>query len=468
MQLNTSVHYDEYLPPEDTVMNVIVSVRAEPGGPDDGASGGGHAEVIVLDCSGSMASPQEKIYHARLAAAGAIDALPDGVPFAVVEGTDRATMVYPPEHRLTVADEQSRAAAKERIRRLRPHGGTAIGTWLRLADRLLATNPGSIGHVLLLTDGRNETEPMTVLAEAVDACTGRFTADCWAIGARDGRHSWSSDELLMVAAALGANPVVPVEDPDVLVAAFTDRLRTAMTRRISNAALTVRTAAVARIRSVKQVYPTITDLTARAAPGADAATDYPTGAWGPHDHRDFHLTLEVQPMPPSTKRRIAWIGANPGEPDPPMTPVQVTWTHDVDRAVAEHPSVRYYTQAETMERIIDEARRAYQASRPTDTERLLGNAVRIASDLGDQEMLDLLRRLCGWDDPANGGITLRNDIHPDLWPPFTVLSTRTGAWTDKPPAVVPPGIDAVPAGPCPSCGYAERTGRFCENCGEPG
>jgi hypothetical protein len=467
MQLRTSVHYVEYLPPEDAVLDVIAVVRAEPGGDEGPGPGRGHAEVILLDCSGSMAAPQEKIYHARVAAAGAVDALPDGVPFAVVEGTDRATMVYPWEIKLAVADEQTRAAAKDRIRRLRPHGGTAIGSWLRLADRLLATHPGSIGHALVLTDGRNESEDRAVLEEAVAACTGRFTVDCWAIGARDGRHAWSGDELLMIAAALGANPVVPVEDPNVLVEEFTDRLRTAMSRRISDASLIVRTAAVARIQSIKQSYPTMTGLTARGVAGPDEATEYPIGAWGPLERRDFHIVLEVQQMPPGVKRRIAWIGIGAADPDPRMSPVQVIWTPDAALYSSTHYAVEHYTQHETLERRLAEAREAYESGRRADAQRLLGAAVRIASRLGDRNMLALLRRLCDWDDPEQGAVRLQSEIRDDLWPPFTVLSARTGAWRSGTGEVRPP-VGAVPDGPCPKCGNTERTGNFCDACGHPG
>ena len=45
------------------------------------------AEVIILDCSGSMGSPPEKIVKAKQAAGVAIDGLRDGVLFALVAGS---------------------------------------------------------------------------------------------------------------------------------------------------------------------------------------------------------------------------------------------------------------------------------------------------------------------------------------------------------------------------------------------
>src|SRR2546430_17329822 len=110
-------------------------------------------------------------------------------------------MVYPTSTGLAVADEVTRAAAKARIRRLGAHGGTAIGRWLRLAGRLLATRPDAIGHAILLTDGRNESEPRADLDAAVAACGDRVTVDCRAIGPATGVPEWSRDELPYLAEA---------------------------------------------------------------------------------------------------------------------------------------------------------------------------------------------------------------------------------------------------------------------------
>jgi Mg-chelatase subunit ChlD len=94
------------------------------------------AEVIVVDHSGSMSSPQTKISAARQATAAAIDMLRDGVLFGVVAGNHVAQMVYPPDARLVPTSATTRAEAKAAVASLRPEGGTAIGQWLMLADRL--------------------------------------------------------------------------------------------------------------------------------------------------------------------------------------------------------------------------------------------------------------------------------------------------------------------------------------------
>src|SRR5204862_243130 len=58
------------------------------------------AQVIMVDCSGSMANPVTKLAEAKKATMAAIDTLRDGVAFAVVSGRNDADMVYPPQPHL--------------------------------------------------------------------------------------------------------------------------------------------------------------------------------------------------------------------------------------------------------------------------------------------------------------------------------------------------------------------------------
>ncbi|CAM5622130.1 hypothetical protein SCALM49S_02173 [Streptomyces californicus] len=75
----------------------------------------------------------------------------------MVAGTHVARDLYPGGGRLAVADAHTKALAKDALRGLSAGGGTAIGTWLRLADRLLGPADAGIRHGVLLTDGRDET-----------------------------------------------------------------------------------------------------------------------------------------------------------------------------------------------------------------------------------------------------------------------------------------------------------------------
>lgn len=183
-QFSVEVYQNAFLPEGGREVNAIVTVTSTGGGTTGGiplagstpspAYGPGQAPeaavVLMVDCSGSMDYPPTKMRNARDATAAAIDALREGTRFAVVAGTHVAKDVYPGNGRLAVADQQTKARAKDALRKLSAGGGTAIGTWLRLADRLLGAADVDIRHGILLTDGRNEHEAPEDLRAALDSC----------------------------------------------------------------------------------------------------------------------------------------------------------------------------------------------------------------------------------------------------------------------------------------------------------
>src|SRR5262245_29641615 len=98
-----AVQQNAYLPRGTSVVHAIVSISA--GGAEASSAGPAQArarvgeagaEVLIVDCSGSMARPPEKVEAARLATCRAVDRLPEGTAFAIVAGTSFARMVYPP------------------------------------------------------------------------------------------------------------------------------------------------------------------------------------------------------------------------------------------------------------------------------------------------------------------------------------------------------------------------------------
>src|SRR5689334_16148172 len=93
------VYQNEYLPDAGGAgsqqVSAIVTVTASGMGPAGAAGGVPAAEVIVVDCSGSMGYPITKMNEAKRATAAAIDTLRDGVPFAVIAGTHEARMCFP-------------------------------------------------------------------------------------------------------------------------------------------------------------------------------------------------------------------------------------------------------------------------------------------------------------------------------------------------------------------------------------
>ena len=222
--VTAEVYQNEYLPRDSTVVDAVVTITSTQGaasGPGAGAAPTS-AQVIMIDCSGSMADPSTKLTAAKRATAAAIDALRDGVPFAVVAGNHEAMMAFPDHPELVPATAKSRAAAKRAVTRLLAGGGTAMGQWLELADQLFATSTAEVKHGILLTDGRNEHETPEQLDAILRGCEGRFVCDSRGVGA-----NWSGSELRKIASALlGTADGLP--DPAGLVADFRSMTEAAM------------------------------------------------------------------------------------------------------------------------------------------------------------------------------------------------------------------------------------------------
>jgi von Willebrand factor type A C-terminal domain/von Willebrand factor type A domain len=176
------IFQNEYLPDGAREANAIVTVISAGSIADGPAFPASFAEIIIVDCSWSMDEPNTKLIQAREAAAAAIDVMRDGTAFAVVAGAGRAWPLYPKRGGLAIASAGPRAAAKRSVDRLRPHDGTAIGGWLRLARELFATREDTLRHAILLTDGQNEHESTAELDAAIELCVGVFSCDCRGVG----------------------------------------------------------------------------------------------------------------------------------------------------------------------------------------------------------------------------------------------------------------------------------------------
>ncbi|MCL8017933.1 VWA domain-containing protein, partial [Streptomyces sp. AS02] len=355
-QFSVDVYQNEYLPEGGREVNAIVTVTATGGGtvgsavaaphlyaPGQGPSAG---VAIMVDCSGSMDYPPTKMRNARDATSAAIDTLRDGVHFAVIGGTHVAKEVYPGGGRLAVADATTRDQAKQALRRLSAGGGTAIGTWLRLADRLLSSEDVAIRHGILLTDGRNEHESPQDLKAALDACAGRFTCDARGVGT-----DWEVKEVTGIASALLGSADI-VADPAGLAADFTRMMETAMGKEVADVALRVWTPVGTTIKFVKQVAPTVEELTDRRTEAGPRAGDYPTGSWG-DESRDYHVCVEVPAAELGREMLAARVSLVVPQPDGSAQNlgaqglVRAVWTDDMAASTSINPQVAHYTgQAE--------------------------------------------------------------------------------------------------------------------------
>ncbi|MFF9215436.1 vWA domain-containing protein [Streptomyces viridosporus] len=433
-QFSVDVYQNEYLPEGAGEVNAIVTVTATGGGTIGSAVAAPHlyspgrgpsaAVVLMVDCSGSMDYPPTKMRHARDATAAAIDALRDGVHFAVVGGTHVAKEVYPGAGRLAVADATTRDQAKQALRRLSAGGGTAIGTWLRLADRLLASADVAIRHGILLTDGRNEHESPEDLRAALDACAGRFTCDARGVGT-----DWEVKEVTAVASALLGTADI-VADPAGLAADFTRMMETAMGKEVADVSLRLWSPVGSTVRFVKQVAPTVEELTDRRTEAGPRAGDYPLGSWG-DESRDYHVCVEVPPAQLGQEMLAARISLVIPQPDGGAQSlgaqglVRAVWTDDLAASTSINPQVAHYTGQAELAEVIQEGLDLRKAGDVGGATAKLGRAVQLASVSGNADTAKLLAKVVDVVDAATGTVRLKAKVEEADEMTLETRSTKT-------------------------------------------
>ncbi|MFJ1597895.1 VWA domain-containing protein [Streptomyces sp. NPDC088261] len=422
-QFSVDVYQNEYLPEGGREVNAIVTVTSTGGGtsgrvPLLGASATPSAVpgnspdaavVIMVDCSGSMEYPPTKMRNARDATAAAVDTLRDGVAFAVVAGTHLAKEVYPGNGRLAVADARTRGEAKQALRRLNAGGGTAISTWLRLADRLLNSAEVTIRHGILLTDGRNEHESSDALKSALDACAGRFTCDARGVGT-----DWEVKEVTGIASALlGTSDIVA--DPAGLAADFTQMMANAMGKEVADVALRLWTPVGVEIAFVKQVAPRVEQLTDRRTEAGPRAGDYPTGSWG-DESRDYHVCVRVPEAGIGREMlaaRVSLIVPAPDGGSPEVLSqglVRAVWTDDMEASTSINPQVAHYTGQAELAQVIQQGLEARKMGDLDGATAKLGRAVQLAAFSGNADTAKLLSKVVDVVDEASGTVRLKAKV----------------------------------------------------------
>ncbi|MFC7305470.1 VWA domain-containing protein [Streptomyces monticola] len=433
-QFSAEVYQNEYLPEGGREVNAIVTVTSTGGGTTGSPVARSFAPgqspdaavAIMVDCSGSMDYPPTKMRNARDATAAAIDTLRDGVHFAVIGGTHVAKEVYPGDGRLAVADAGTRDQAKQALRRLSAGGGTAIGTWLRLADRLLNSadlSDTSIRHGILLTDGRNEHESPEDLGATLEACAGRFTCDARGVGT-----DWEVKEVTGIASAmLGSADIVA--DPTGLAADFTQMMEAAMGKEVADVSLRLWTPVGAEIKFVKQVAPTVEDLTDRRTQAGPRAGDYPTGSWG-DESRDYHVCVEVPNAEIGQEMLAARVSLVIPQSDGSAQTlsqglVRAVWTDDMAASTSINPQVAHYTGQAELAQVIQQGLDARKSGDTDGATAKLGRAVQLAADSGNADTAKLLAKVVDVVDAATGTVRLKAKVEDADEMTLETRSTKT-------------------------------------------
>jgi hypothetical protein len=436
-----AVFQNEFLAPDAEVVDAVITVTAA-GGPVSTTSST-VVELLIVDMSGSMNEEGGRKWRAaRKATTAAVDCIRDGVQFAVIGGRDAAHMVYPAQG-LAVAGPATRSEAKHAVNAVRADGGTAIGTWLDLARSLAAQAPGSIAHAILLTDGKNQHQQPWELDRAIAEATGRFQCDCRGLGA-----DWNVAELRKIASALlGTVDIIP--DPDEMTEEFTALMEHAMGKQVGGVALRLWTPQGSTIEFLRQVAPTLEDLTATGVEVNPLTKDYALGAWAGDEARDYHLRVRVPPAQVGDERLAARVMLQVGDDTSAAGLVRAVWTDDEAKSTRINRQVAHYTGQAELAEVIADGLAARDAGDDRTATVKLGRAVQLAHEAGNDGTVRLLAKVVEVDDAEHGTVRLKRDVAAVDAMALDVRSTRTvrvggGAAPSVPP--VPPVPPAPPAG----------------------
>ncbi|GAB2911278.1 VWA domain-containing protein [Nonomuraea fastidiosa] len=396
-----TIDQNKYLPLDGREVHAILTVSAT-GAATVQAASTEAAEVIIVDTSGSMSG--SKIREARMAATTAVQTLRDGVHFAVISGTNRARVVYPTSRDgLAVANPATRAEAERAISKLTAHGGTAIGAWIKMAGHLLTAHPSAIKHALLMTDGQNN-EGEDTFANVLAAWSGKFVVDSLGVG-----DDWVPAELRKVAEAmLGTFDFV--RNQEDLPEYFRRLTQASMSKTVAELSLRVWTPQAARLKFVKQVSPTLLDLTGKRTDVNPLTGDYPTGSWG-QEEREYHICVEVPQGQIGQEIRAGWVKLVRPDTQEVLASgnVLAQWTDDLAASTQINRKVAHYTGQAELHDLIQEGLSARAMGDADTATARLAKAHRLAEESGREDTARLLEKVVEVD-PATGTARLRRHV----------------------------------------------------------
>ncbi len=415
---SASVFQNEFLPEGATEVNAVVTVTSSGG---DGAAAAATTEkavLLIVDTSGSMEAPNSKMRAARKAAAAACQMLPDGTWFALVAGSDEARCVYPYDGPLVRADTRTRAEAAEVAGQLTGGGGTAISTWLDLARELFEPHTGAIRLGYLLTDGENR-EPAPDFQAAIDRATGVFQCDARGVGA-----DWHVKELRQITSAL-LGEVDIIKSPEEMEGDFRTFLERAIGKSVADVRIRLWAPKGSTVRFVKQVAPTIDDLTAKARQVDPLTKEYPTGAWSGDESRDYHVFVDVPPANVGDEKLAARVSLMVGADAVSQGLVRAVWTDDDALSTRINAQVAHYTGQAELAQAIQEGLQARKDGDIDTATIKLGRAVQLAAESGNEGTMRVLKKVVEVEDEASGTVKVKRNVEKLDEMELDTRSTRT-------------------------------------------
>jgi hypothetical protein len=371
---------------------------------------------FIVDKSGSMAG--ERIEAVKNAVIQAIEMLDERAWFFIVVFDSTAQLIV---QRSQATLENKRLAALV-LSNLTAGGGTAMSTGLRAALEIFQGAPDAIREAIFLTDGKNESESSDKVVHVLAECDGVFECECWGVGT-----DWKVGEVQTIARALlGKASLVP--DPTGIADAFRGAMEQASAKALKDVRLRLWAPQGANVVFVKQVNPTIEEMTNKARVVSPQVREYMTGAWGPGEARDFHVAIDVRAGDVGAEVLAArpsivyleWVSSSPAasaggqwaerEEKPPEARLFGTWTGDDSLSSRIDHHVAHYTGQDELANAIQKGLELRSHGEDAAATQMLGRAVKIAHQSHNAEMTQRLAKVVEVVDAGTGTVRLKKDV----------------------------------------------------------
>jgi hypothetical protein len=418
-QFTAEVFQNKYLSEGAKLVNAImtVTVSGEEETINDSASNNQRVFGIICDRSGSMGG--DKIRAAKEAMTKIVNLLPEDAYFFIITGASTANLILP----LSQATRDNKIKAFYAIKSVVAGGGTVISEWLSTALPEFLKQPNSIRQALLLTDGQNYEGDERDLYNILDRSEGVFQCECRGVGT-----DWEPKQLKIISdKLLGTTDIIP--DANQIEADFQAILGQAMGKVQQDVSLRLWSPVGAKILFCKQVSPDIVDLTTRAKAIKPQILDYPTGAWGKNESRDYHFCIEIKPGNVGDEmlagRASLVYTLNGVETIVAKSQILAIWTDDDGKSTKINKQVAHYTGQADLAQSIQEGLEARNQGNLEIATAKLGKAVKLAHESGNESTAKLLRNVVDILDAPTGTVRLKRTVEKADEMMLETRSTKT-------------------------------------------
>ena len=175
---------------------------------------------------------------------------------------------------------------------------------------------------------------------------------------------WKVAEIRKIAQAM-LGTVDIIGDPSQLGQVFAELMRNSMARGVANAELRVWIPQGAQVLFIRQVSPTVEDLTHRGTPVNPLTMSYPTGSWG-DEERDYHVAVRLPAKSVGQEQLAARVQLAVGTDLLTQGLVKAKWSSDMNLTAQINPEVAHYTGQAELAQVIQEGLAAKAAGDERD------------------------------------------------------------------------------------------------------